>query len=65
MNRTFERTTVIIIALLLSISFTGQQPSHAQAKLWVKVVIGDDDKLTALETLSKSYEEIQTIAVVL
>ena len=57
MNRTLERTTVIIIALLLSISFTGQQPSHAQAKLWVKVVIGDDDKLTALETLSKSYVE--------
>ena len=57
MNRTFERTTVIIIALLLSISFTGQQPSHAKAKLWVKVVIGDDDKLTALEMLSKSYVE--------
>ena len=57
MNRTLERTTIIIIALLLSISFTGQQPSHAQVKLWVKVVIGDDDKLTALETLSKSYVE--------
>ena len=57
MNRILERTTVIIIALLLSINFTGQQPSHAQAKLWVKVKIGDDDKLTALETLSKSYVE--------
>ena len=57
MNRTLERTTVIIIALLLSIGFTGQRPSHAQAKLWVKVVIGDDDKLTALEILSKSYVE--------
>ena len=29
MNRTLERTTVIIIALLLSIGFTGQRPSHA------------------------------------
>ena len=57
MNRILERTTVIIIALLLSINFTGQQPSHAQAKLWVKVKIGDDDKLTALETLTKSYVE--------
>ena len=57
MNRILERAIMIIIALLLSISFTGQQPSHAQAKLWVKVVIGDDDKLTASETLSKSYVE--------
>ena len=57
MNRILERAIMIIIALLLSISFTGQQPSHAQTKLWVKVVIGDDDKLTASETLSKSYVE--------
>ena len=57
MNRTLERTTMIVIALLLSIGFTGQHPSHAQAKLWVKVVVGDDDKLTALETLTKSYVE--------
>ena len=57
MNRILERTTMIIIALLLSISFTGQHPSHAQAKLSVKVVIGNDDKLTASETLTKSYIE--------
>ena len=57
MNRILERAIMIIIALLLSINFTGQQPSHAQTKLWVKVVIGDDDKLTASETLSKSYVE--------
>ena len=57
MNRTLERAIMIIIALLLSISFTGTTSSHAQAKLWVKVKIGDDDKLTALETLSKSYVE--------
>ena len=57
MNRTLERAFMIIIALLLSISFTGTTSSHAQAKLWVKVKIGDDDKLTALETLTKSYVE--------
>ena len=57
MNRILERTTMIIIALLLSTGFTGQRPSHAQAKLWVKVVIGNDDKLTTLETLTKRYDE--------
>ena len=57
MNRTLERAIMIIIALLLSISFTGTTSLHAQAKLWVKVKIGDDDKLTALETLTKSYVE--------
>ena len=57
MNRILERAIMIIIAMLLSIGFTGQRPSHAQAKLWVKVVIGDDDKLTASETLTKSYVE--------
>ena len=58
MNRTLERTTIIIIALLLSISFTGQQPSHAQVKLWVRVKIGNNnDNLTDIETLTKSYVE--------
>ena len=37
MNRTLERTVMIIIALLLSIGFTGQHHSHAEAKLWIKV----------------------------
>ena len=55
MNRILERLIMIIIALLLSIGFTGTIPSHAQTKLWGKVVIGNDEKLTALETLTKSY----------
>ena len=33
MNRTLERTTMIIIALLLSIAFTGQHHSHAEGPL--------------------------------
>ena len=37
MNRTLERTTMIIIALLLSIGFTGQHHSHAEAPLRIKV----------------------------
>ena len=37
MNRTLERTTMIIIALLLSIGFTGQHHSHAEVPLQIKV----------------------------
>ena len=37
MNRTLERTTMIIIALLLSIAFTGQRHSHAEVPLRIMV----------------------------
>ena len=58
MNRTLERTTMIIIALLLSIGFTGQHHSHAEAKLWVKVNVHPyADDATMVETLTKSYIE--------
>ena len=39
MNRTLEHTTMIIIALLLSIVFTGQHYSHAEVLLRIKVDI--------------------------
>ena len=57
MNRILESVTMIIIALLLSISFTGQHPSYAGARLRTSVVIMSSDEMTAAETLTKSYIE--------
>ena len=67
MNRILESVTMIIVAMLLSIGFTGQHSTHAKTPLQIKVNVvfsiqdivdpDKDNEPTEIELLTQLYVE--------